>query len=206
LRKKKEESEEDYNKRIEKAEQRARKIVDEGIIQRFWELVNLFPKITSPELEQRLECFIMNATPGQFFMMQQAIFESATPYLLEDTRVLSLLKTLSGKKLGLQVKGVYESTVSFCDNYFEIERGGCDGVPIISVETRRDYADAILNLKDPVKMILQRRIRATHKLTLLRWTLPHIDILRDRDLFDKYLSYQPIVEEVLECELVKMGF
>ena len=204
--KKKEKSEEDYNKRIEKAEQKARKIVDEGIIQRFWELVNLFPKISTPELEQRLECFIMNATPGQFYMMQVAIFESATPYLLEDDRVKSLLKSLSGKKLGLQVKGVYESTVSFCDGYFEISRGGCDGLPVISVESRRDYADAILNLKDPVKMILQRRIRATHKFTLLRWTLPHIDILRDRDLFDKYLAYQPDVEEVLECNLAKMGF
>lgn len=200
------EDEEAYQKRIEKAEKKARKLVDEGIIQRFWELVNLFPKISTPELENRVECFILNATPGQFFIMQQAIFEAATPYLLEDERVLSLLKSLSGKKLGLAIKGEYESTIGFRDLYFVIERGACDGIPVLSVESRRDYADAILGLKDPVKMVLSRRIRATRKFTLLRWALPNVDILRDKELLEKYLSYQPIVEQVLESTLEKLGY
>ncbi len=202
----KKKKEDDYSKRIEKAEKKASKLVDEGIIQRFWELVSLFPKISTEELEARVERFIMNATPGQFFMMQTALFESATPYLLEDPRVADLMKKLSGKRLGLEVKGEYSSTVLICDNYFVIERGIRADVPVLSVETRRDYADAILGRKDPVKMILGRRIRASHKFTLLRWALPHVDILREKELFDKYLSYQPIVEEELEANLSRMGY
>jgi hypothetical protein len=81
-----------------------------------------------------------------------------------------------------------------------------EDIPVLSIESRRDYADLILGRKDPVKMILGRKIRATHKLTLLKWALPHIDILRDKNLFDKYLSYQTDVEEVLRRALEDMGY
>ena len=72
--------------------------------------------------------------------------------------------------------------------------------------TRRDYADAILLKADPIKMILGRRIRATKKFTLLRWALPHIEVLRDRTVFDKYFGYQDEVEKVLEENLTRMGY
>jgi len=55
-------------------------------------------------------------------------------------------------------------------------------------------------------MILGRRIRASRKFTLLRWVLPHIEVLRDRSLFDKYLGYQTEMEKVLEENLTKMGY
>lgn len=208
MKKTKELDEERIKKRIEKAEKKAMRLagVDQGIIHRFWELVNLFPKISTPELEARAERFIMTAAPGQLFSMQQAVFEEATPYLMEDERVRCVMGELCGKCIGLQIPGEYESTVTLDSMCFRVERGIKDGIPVISALTRRDYADAILSRKDPVKMILGRRIRASKKFTLLKWGLPHIDLLRDKTLFEKYLSYQPEVERVLEEQLTKMGY
>lgn len=195
-------------KRIARAEKKATKLagVDQGLIHRFWELVNMFPKISTPELELRVEHFIMTAAPGQLFMMQRAIFEEATPYLLEDERVRTVMCELTGRQIGLSITGEYESTVTLDSLCFQIERGIRDSIPVISVASRRDYADAILLKKDPIKMILGRKIRASRKFTLLRWGLPHVDMLRDRSLFEKYLSYQPEVERVLEEYLTKMGY
>lgn len=206
--KSREKEEEKIQKRIAKAEKKAMKYagVDNSLIQRFWELVNLFPSISTKELEDRVERFIMHATPGQYFTMAQVLAQEATPYLLEDPRIRSLMKEFSGKKIGLAVKGEYESTVTMHENYIEVERCIKEDIPVISIESRRDYADAILSKKDPIKMILGRRIRATHKLRLVKWGLPHIDILRDRTLFEKYLSYQSEVEEVLDDNLKKMGY
>jgi len=196
-------------KRIAKAEKKASKLagVDQGLIGRFWEIVSLFPKVSTPELERRVENFILTAAPGQLFKMQQAIFEEATPYLLEDRRISCVMDDLAGKRIGLAISGEYESTVTLDKRCFQVERGIRDkSIPVIYVVTRHDYADAILTRVDPIKMILGRKIRATHKFTLMRWGLPHLDLLRDRDLFEKYLSYQPEVEAVLEENLTKMGY
>jgi hypothetical protein len=195
-------------KRIARAEKKAVRYagVDQGLIHKFWELVNMFPKISTPELELRLEHFIMTAAPGQYFLMQQAIFEEATPYLVEDERMLHLMDELAGKKIGLSIPGEYESTVTLDQRCFQVRRGIVEDVPVISCASRRDYADAILLKADPIKMILGRRIRATKKFTLLRWVLPHIEVLRDRTLFDKYLGYQSEVEKVIEENLTKMGY
>jgi hypothetical protein len=199
---------EKVKKRIAKAEKKATRLagVDQGLIHHFWELVNMFPKISTPELELRVEHFIMTAAPGQLFLMQQAIFEEATPYLLEDERVRHILCELSGKQIGLAITDEYESTVTLDGLCFQIKRGIKDKIPVISVGSRRDYADAVLLKKDPIKMILGRRIRASKKFTLLRWGLPYIEMLRDRTLFEKYLSYQPEVERVLEANLARMGY
>lgn len=200
--------EQKIQKRIAEAEKKAVKLagVDQGLIHRFWELVNMFPKISTPDLEQRVENFIMTAAPGQYFMLQQAIFEEATPYLVEDERVRRVMDELAGKKIGMSIPGEYESTVTFDQRCFQVRRGIVEDVPVISCMSRRDYADAILLKADPIKMILGRRIRATKKFTLLRWALPHIDLLRDRTLFDKYLSYQSDVEKALAENLTKMGY
>jgi hypothetical protein len=200
--------EEKIRKRIEKAEKKAVRLagVDHGIVHRFWDLVNMFPKISTPELERRVENFIMNAAPGQYFLMQQAIFEEATPYLVEDQRVKDIMCELSGKKIGLAIPGEYESTVTLDRLCFQVIRGITEDIPVISVQSRKDYADAILLKVDPVKMILGRKIRATKKITLLRWGLPYVEILRDRSVFEKYLSYQADVERVLEENLTRMGY
>lgn len=195
-------------KKIDRAEKKALKVkgVDNGLIGRFWELVSLFPRISTPELERRVESFIMTAAPGQLFRMQQAIFEEATPYLLEDERVRCVMDDLCGKQIGLAIMGEYESTVTLDNRCFQVARGITDHMPVISVVSRKDYADAILSRVDPVKMILSRRIRASHKLTLLKWGLPHLDLLRERGLFEKYLAYQPEVEAVLDDNLTRMGY
>jgi len=200
--------EQKIQKRIAKAEKKAMRLagVDQGLIHRFWELVNMFPKISTPELEERVENFIMTAAPGQYFQMQQAIFEEATPYLVEDERMRCVMDGLAGKKIGLSIPGEYESTVTLDQRCFQVRRGIVEAIPVISCMTRREYADAILLKADPIKMIIGRRIRATKKFTLLRWALPHIEVLRDRTLFDKYLGYQDEVEKVLEENLTRMGY
>ncbi|MFH1150466.1 MAG: hypothetical protein V1748_08325 [Actinomycetota bacterium] len=199
--------EEKYRKRIAAAEKKALKAsVDSSVIQRLWELVSLFPKITDPRLERRVERFILNAAPGQFFVMQQVLANQLSPLLAEDERVGQVLCSLEGKCIGLCITGEYESTLTFKSDCLVAQRGISDHIPVISAESRRDYADAILNIKDPVKLILGRRIRATHKFTLLRWGLPHLDIIRDKSLLEKYLSYQPEIEQILEDTLTRMGY
>lgn len=201
--------EEDIQKKIERAEKKAKKLsgVDDSLIQRFWEIINLWPKISTRELECRVENFIMNATPGQYFTMQKAVMGAAMPYLLEDERARELLNSLSGKQVGLSIEGEYHSTVTLNGYELVIERGiRNDKIPVISAASRRDYADAVLGRIDPIKLIIGRKLRATHKLTLLKWALPHIDLLRDKTIFDKYLSYQPEVEQVLEENLRKLGY
>lgn len=198
---------EECEKRIAKAEKKAVKYgVDDGLIQRFWEIVSLFPKISDRQLEERVEYFIMNATPGQFFNVQHALIDEAVPMLLEDSRVRKLLSDLSGKKIGLAIWGEYESTITLGGERLSVTRGLADKIPVLYAVSRCDYADVILGRKDPVKMILGRRIRATHKLTLLKWALPHIDILRERDLFDKYFAYQPEIEGIIERALAEMDY
>ncbi len=205
--KRKEEKEEKYRERIARAERRAQQIgVDTGIIQRFWELVSLFPRISDPGLERRVERFILLASPDQYFRMQCAIFAEATPYLMEDARMRKLMVDLDGKKIGLAVRDEYESTVTLDHNCFQVRQGITNGIPVITVMSRRDYADAILSRKDPVKMILSRKIRASHKVTLLRWVLPQIDLLKEEGLLEKYLSYQDELERVLEQNLTAMGY
>ncbi len=207
-RKKADREEKKLQERVARAENRARHLsgVDQNIIQRFWEIVNMFPKVTDPELERRLEHFILCAPPGHYFKMQQALFEEATPYMLEDPRIRKIMEDLCGKKLGLAVTGEYESTVTLDNCCFTVERGIRGDVPVLSVASRRDYADALLSRKDPVKLILGRKIKASHKFTLLRWVLPHVELLKDRDLFDKYLAYQDEVECVLRDNLTGMGY
>lgn len=208
MKSRREKEEEEIRKKIKKAEKKALKIsgIDHGLIQRFWELVSLFPKISTPELEARVERFILYGTPDEYYRMQEVLFTESVPYLLEDERVRRVMEDLSGKKIGLSVKGIYDSTVTLDGKQFKIERGIRGDIPVISVMTRRDYADAILKKKDPIRMIISRKIRATHKITLLKWALPHLDLLRERGLFEKYLSYQPEVERLLDENLAEMGY
>lgn len=200
--------EEKLQKRIAKAEKKALRYsgVDQGLIQRFWELVSLFPRISDPELEARVERFTLNATPDQYFHMQRALFGKGSPYLVEDYRVRRLMQDLKGTRIGLAVEGEYESTITLDDFCFRVERGIEEGIPVISVASRQDYADAILRRKDPIKMILGRRIKASHKLKLLRMALPHLDLLRERGLFEKSLSYQPELEKLLDDTMSGMGY
>lgn len=199
---------EKLQRRIAKAEKKAMKYsgVDEGLIQRFWELVSIFPRLSDPELEERVARFTLNATPGQYFRMQQALFTVSSPELVQDGRLKRALEDLKGKKIGLAVEGEYESTVTLDGSRFTVEQGIEDGIPVISVASRQDYVDAILRRKDPIKMILGRRIRASHKLKLLRMALPHLDLLRERGLVERSLAYQPELEKLLDTELSDMGY
>lgn len=178
----------------------------EGLLNRIWEIVGLWPKISDPELQRRAERFIMAATPDELFHMQQVLFQEATPYLVEDDKVRDAMRDLNGKCIGLAIRGEYETTVTLRNLRFTIERGIEGEIPVISVDNRRDYADAILSIRDPLSMFLKGRIKITRKLTILRWGLPQLGLLLDNPRFDKFLGYQDDVEEVLDENLRQLGY
>jgi len=88
-----------------------------------------------------------------------------------------------------------------------LERGIKDKkMPVLSVSTRKAYVDALLRRKDPLKLVLSRKLTASHKLTLAKWGLPFIDVLLDASLIGKVLSHQPIVEAVISTTLMDLGY
>jgi hypothetical protein len=178
-----------------------------SILQRYFELINLYPKISSVELEKRIEHFTLNASADELFNVQEAFFKEGTPYLLEDHRLKKVMTILDGKSIGLAIGKEYQTTVSLKNMVFSIERGIRDKkIPVLSVATRKDYVDALLRRKDPLKLVLSRKLTASHKITLMQWGLPFIDVLFDASLIGKALSHQPIVEAVLSDTLSNLGY
>lgn len=195
-------------KRIARAEKKALRFTgdDYGLVQRFWELVSMFPRITSPELEKRVERFILNGTAEQYYRIQKALFHEGTPFMLNDPKLMKVVNAMQGKSIGLSVTGVYDSTITLDNMYFLVEQGIRRDIPVISVVSRRDYADAILNMKDPVRLLVGRRIRASRKLTLLKWALPHLELLKEKGLLEQSLYHQPFIEDLLDENLTDMGY
>jgi hypothetical protein len=177
-----------------------------SLLNRVWEIVGLWPRIEDPVLERRLDDFIMRATPDQLLRMQEVIFAEATPYLVGDGKVRATMEAFNGRSIGLAIDGWYRTTVRLSNLRFGIESGICEDIPVITVKCRRDYADAVLCHKDPLTMIFKGRIKISRMLTLVRWILPHVGIVMDRQLFDKFLGYQQDVEKVLDECLCDLGY
>jgi len=178
-----------------------------SILQRYFELINLYPKISSPDLEKRIEHFTLTASADELYTVQETFFREGTPYLLEDTRFRKVMEILDGRSIGLAIGKEYQTTVHLENMVFSIERGIRDKkVPVLSVATRKDYVDALLRRKDPLKLVLSRKLTASHKITLARWGLPFIDVLLDASLIGKVLDHQPVVEAVISDTLVNLGF
>ncbi|MBU1670793.1 MAG: hypothetical protein KKF41_05195 [Actinobacteria bacterium] len=178
----------------------------QSLLNRIWEIVGLWPRIMDPLLERRLDDFIMRATPEELFQVQEVIFSEAIPFLISDDKVRATMEAFDGRRIGLAIDGWYRTTVTLCDCRFHIETGIRGDIPAFTARCRRDYADAVLSRKDPITMILKGRIKISRMLTLIRWFLPHLGILRDRQLFDKFLGYQQDVEEVLDACLCELGY
>ncbi|MFH1149249.1 MAG: hypothetical protein V1748_02110 [Actinomycetota bacterium] len=178
----------------------------QSLLNRIWEIVGLWPRIMDPLLERRLDDFIMRATPEELFRVEEIIFAEAAPYLVSEEKVRATMKAFEGRSIGLAIDGWYKTTVSLVDCRFHIESGISPDVPVFTARCRRDYADAVLSRKDPISMILKGRIKISRMLTLIRWFLPHLGILMDRQLFDKFLGYQQDVEEVLDACLCELGY
>jgi len=178
-----------------------------SILQRYFELINLYPKISSPDLEKRIENFTLTASADELYTVQETFFREGAPYLLEDSRMRKVMEVLDGKSIGLAIGKEYQTTVHLENMSFSLERGIKDKkMPVLSVSTRKAYVDALLRRKDPLKLVLSRKLTASHKLTLAKWGLPFIDVLLDASLIGKVLSHQPIVEAVISTTLMDLGY
>jgi hypothetical protein len=178
-----------------------------SILQRYFELINLYPKISSPDLEKRIEHFTLTASTDEMYTVQETFFREGAPYLLEDSRMRRVMEILDGKSIGLAIGKEYQTTVRLQNMVFSIERGIKDKKnPVFSVSTRKDYVDALLRRKDPLKLVLSRKLTASHKITLAKWGLPFIDVLLDTSMIGKVLNHQPIVESVISDTLLNLGY
>lgn len=177
------------------------------IIGRYFEIVNLYPRIEDPALASRIEEFTMSATPEQLFAMQEAVFDAARRFMLDDPRWKTILEHLDGKRIGLAIGKEYGSTVLLEHGDFHLERERPDRhVPVLSVASRKDYVDAILRRRDITRMLLGGRLHATHKLTLARWGLSFFHLLADDELFEGVLGRQVRAEEIISEALASMRF
>ncbi len=177
------------------------------IIRRYWQILNLYPKITDPELAERIETFTLNATPEQLFRVQKMVFEKGTSYMVKEPRFREILERMDGEKVGLAIGDDYRTTVSLDDFQFKLEMGiDDDSIPVLSVASRRDYVDALLRRKDIVRMLVTRKLKATRKRTLIRWGLSFLDLLRDDSLFEDLASHQSVAEKAIAESMGDMGF
>jgi len=172
----------------------------------FWEVITLFPRISDSRLEERIGEFILRATPQELLSMSRQLFDFVTPLLLEDQRLRTMMRDLSGKRIALNIEGDYYSVVTLSDMRFSVVLQRDDGIPAVSVVDREHYRDALLKRIDPLRLILERKIRVRGLATLLRWAWPHRKVIRDRSLYEKYLGYQKDIEGRVEEILDSLGY
>ncbi|MBU1669927.1 MAG: hypothetical protein KKF41_03690 [Actinobacteria bacterium] len=178
------------------------------ILRRYWEIVNLYPRITDPELARRIEEFTMKASPEQLFRMQRAVISHGTEFMVKDPRWSRLLEHMDGKRVGMSVGDEYHTTVTLNDGRFDVTMGKQErGVPVLHVASRKDYVDALLRRKDLVRMLVTRKLGATHKLTLIRWGITIFeDFLADDSLFEDLLAHQSRAQELIAESMGDMDF
>lgn len=177
------------------------------LLSRYWELINLYPEIDDPELARRIEEFTMNAPPEQLLRVQKAVFEAAAEYMADDPGFKEIMEHLEGKRVGLAIGREYQTTVTLARGVFEIETGiKGKQIPVLSVASRADYVDALLRRKDILRMLVTRKITATHKITLARWGFSIFDRLHDDHLFDEVLSKQSVAEQIISRVLQSMEY
>jgi len=177
------------------------------IIRRYWQILNLYPKISDPRLAERIENFTLNATPEQLFRVQKMVFEKGTSYMVTEPRFREILERMDGEKVGLAIGDEYRTTISLEEFQFKLEMGIDDeSIPVLSVASRRDYVDALLRRKDIIRMLVTRKLRATRKRTLVRWGLSFFDLLKDDSLFEDLASHQSVAEKAIAESLGDMDF
>lgn len=177
------------------------------IIRRYFEILNLYPKLDDPALRRRIEEFTMRASDEELFRMQSTVFESGRRFMTGDPGWESIIRHLEGKKVGLAIGEEYASTIALECGDFKLSMGIEDrSIPVLHVATRRDYVDALLRRKDLVRMVLTGRLGATHKLTLARWGLSFFNLLTDDELFEGLLERWVDAEKILRETLVSMGY
>lgn len=178
-----------------------------NIIRRYWDILNMYPRIHDPELARRIESFTLNATPEQLFEMQKAVIGEGAGFMAKEPGWRTILERMDGKKVGIAVGREYRTTVHLRDLRFEVEMGIEDkSTPVLSVASRKDYVDALLRRKDIVTMLVTRKLRATHVLTLARWGLSFHDLLHNDALFEDLVSHKSTAEKAISETLSGMKF
>ena len=177
------------------------------ILRRYWEILNLYPQITDERLAERIEEFTLNATPEQLFRMQKLVIGYGADYMAKDPRWRKILEKMDGEKVGLAIGRDYSSTVSLHDYEFKVKMGiEDDSIPVLSVASRQDYIDALLRRKDIIRMLITRKLKATRKMTLVRWGLSFFDLIKDQELFDDLVSHQAVAEKSIAEVMKEMDF
>jgi hypothetical protein len=195
-------------KDVEKGESQPRLTLIDQVesVKRIFDVLNMWPKGTSGELEQRGREFIMNAGAEELLRMQRTAFDTVGEYVFDDARVQPLIVAFEGRQIGFAIRKFYQSTVREESSRFTVEPGIEPGIPVMWCAARADYADAMFGTRDPLKMILTRKMGATHLPTLLKWWLPHLEILGSEDIMQAYASIAPEFEKVMDAELAAMGY
>lgn len=176
-----------------------------GIIHRYFEIVNMYPKITDPDLARKIEHFTMTATPEQLLRMQKMVIAEGAGFMTEEPRWREILDHLDGIHIGMAIGHEYETTVSLSDHQFTVEMGIRDrSTPVLSVASRADYVDALLRRKDLFWMVVTGKLKATHKMKLARWGLTIIEHLKNDELFEDLISHQSSAEEKILAAIREM--
>lgn len=166
-----------------------------GIIHRYFEIVNMYPRITDGEFAAKIERFTMTAPPEQLLRMQRIVIAEGAGFMAEEPRWRDILERLDGIEIGMAIGDEYRTTVCLADCRFAVEMGIRDrSVPVLSVASREDYVDALLRRKDLLWMVLKGKLAATHKVKLARWGLAVMEHLKDDRLFEDLIAHQSSAE------------
>jgi len=177
-----------------------------NIIHRYFEIVNMYPKITDEKLARKIEDFTMNATADQLLGMQRMVIAEGAGYMADEPRWRQILERLDGIRIGMAIGDEYRTTVCLDDCSFTVEMGIDDmSVPVLSVASREDYVDALLRRKDLLWMVMRGKLKATHKVKLARWGLTFIEHLKNDELFEDLASHQSSAEKKILEAIQKMS-
>jgi len=81
-----------------------------------------------------------------------------------------------------------------------------EGIPVLSVSSRKDYVDALLRRKDIARMLLTGKLKATRKWTLVKWGVSFHDLVKEDEFFTDLLSKRHGAQEAISRELARMDF
>lgn len=178
-----------------------------GIIKRYFEIVNLYPDIKDPALRKRIEEFTMNAGTDELFQMQTTVFKAGREFINGSPGWETILDHLEGKKVGVCIGNEYFTTVELKDRQFILEQGVPETtIPVFSVASRKDYVDTLLRRREPFRMIITGKLKATHKFTLAKWGYEFFHLLSDDVLFDELLENWVDAEQIIAGTLDTLGF